>query len=46
MEKINTVPDINFKYFPLKEDYVYAQFSSQMDEAAYQKLTGVTPGES
>lgn len=44
METLNKIPDIYLKYFPLKEDYVYAQLSSQLSEKEYQSLTGITAG--
>ncbi len=44
MESASKIPDIYLRYFPLKEDYVYAQLSSQLTEKDYQSLTGITPG--
>ena len=45
MERIDSIPDVYLRYFPLKEDYVYAQLSSQLTQSNYQGLTGITPGQ-
>ncbi len=36
---------VKVRYFPLKEDYAYAQLTTQMTEKAYNTLTGTTPQE-
>eukprot|EP00347_Sterkiella_histriomuscorum_P012111 403369855 len=45
MESHQNLPEITLRYFPLKEDYIYAQLSTQIPERQYQALTGITPGE-
>ena len=44
MESTFNTPEIYLRYFPLKEDYVFAQFSTQLTEKQYSDLTGITPG--
>lgn len=36
--------EVSLRYFPLREDFAYAQFSIEMKESAYQGLTGQTAG--
>ena len=38
-------PQISLRYFPLKNNYVYAQLSSKMSQDGLQKLTGQTPNQ-
>ncbi|CDW75354.1 UNKNOWN [Stylonychia lemnae] len=37
--------NFTLKYFPIRQDYVYAQISTQMKETDFNQLTGITPGE-
>ncbi len=43
VESNHNKPEVTLRYFPLKEDYVFAQFQTKMTQRAFNALTGSTP---